>query len=230
MGAKTDLKNVLPRMLPFWDQLSDEDRETLYERARINVYKKGEIIHSCTGACLGLIGIMKGNLCTCMLSEEGRETTLFPLYEGDLCVFGSACVLRPVTCHAHLSAELDTEVLMIPHTVWEDIMRRNVHVECFAHKLAGQRLSTVLSTMQQMLFLDFDTRLAIHLVRESERIGSTRIRTTHEKIARNIGSAREVVTRMLKKFSEMGLVEVRRGVVVILNLPALKAMMPRGCE
>lgn len=230
MGTKTDIKTILPRVLPFWECLSEDDRAILNERARINVYKKGEIIHSCTGACLGLIAILRGNLCSCMLSEEGREITLFPLYEGDLCVFGSACVLRPVTCHAHLSAEVDTEVLMIPHLVWEDLMRRNVHVECFAHKLSGQRLSTVLSTMQQMLFFDFDTRLAIHLVRESERIGSARIRTTHEKIARNIGSAREVVTRMLKKFSEMGLVEVRRGVIVILDMPALKAMIPRGCE
>ena len=230
MNAKIDIRMILPRTLPFWDELSDEDHALLYERARIQQYKKGEIIHNCTGACLGLIAILKGNLCSCMLSEEGREITLFPLYDGDLCVFGSACVLRPVTCHAHLAAEADTDVLMIPHPVWEDIMRRNVHVECYAHKLAGRLLSTVLSTMQQMLFLDFDTRLAIHLVRESERLGSPRIRTTHEKIARNIGSAREVVTRMLKKFSEMGIVEVRRGVVVILSPEELKAMVPKGCE
>ena len=82
----------------------------------------------------------------------------------------------------------------------------------------------------QMLFLDFDTRLAIHLVQESERVGSSRIRTTHEKIARNIGSAREVVTRMLKKFSDAGLVEVRRGAVVILNMDELRKMVPGRCE
>ena len=165
-----------------------------------------------------------------MLSEEGREITLFPLYENDLCVFGSACVLRPVTCHAHLSAEVDTDLLMIPHLVWEDIMRRNLAVECYAHKLAEHLLSTVLSTMQQMLFWDFETRLASHLVRESERVGALRIRTTHEKIARNIGSAREVVTRMLKRFSDLGMVEVRRGAIQLLDIDALRAMIPRGCE
>jgi CRP/FNR family transcriptional regulator len=57
-----------------------------------------------------------------------------------------------------------------------------------------------------------------------------RIRTTHEKIARNIGSAREVVTRMLKRFSDLGMVEVRRGAILILNIQDLRAMMPRGCE
>lgn len=230
MGTKNDIQTVLPRVLPFWNELSEADHAILLERTRIQQYKKGEIIHNCTGACLGLIVVLRGNLCVCMLSEEGREITLFPLYEKDLCVFGSACVLRPVTCHAHLSAEVDTEMLMIPHLVWEDIMRRNISVECYAHKLAGRLLSTVLSTMQQMLFWDFDTRLAFHLVHESERVKSSRIRTTHEKIARNIGSAREVVTRMLKKFSEMGLVEVRRGTIVILDIAALKAMIPRGCE
>lgn len=230
MSAKMNIPKVLAERLPFWSALSDADRESLCERSRITVYKKGEIIHSCTGACLGLIAILRGNLCTCMLSEEGREITLFPLYEGDLCVFGSACVLRPVTCHAHLSAEVDSEVLSIPHSVWEDLMRRYLIVECFAHKLAGRHLSTVLTTMQQMLFLDFDTRLAIHLVQESERVGSSRIRTTHEKIARNIGSAREVVTRMLKKFSDAGLVEVRRGAVVILNMDELRKMVPGRCE
>ena len=230
MGIKKDMQTILPRMLPFWQDLNEADRVTLVERTHIRQYKKGEIIHNCTGDCLGLIGILHGNLCVCMLSEEGKEITLFPLYDNDLCVFGSACVLRPVTCHAHLAAEVDTEMVMIPHHVWEDILRRNVRVECFAHKLAGRLLSTVLSTLQQMLFWDFDTRLAFHLVRESERTGSPRVRTTHEKIARNIGSAREVVTRMLKKFSELGLVEVRRGTIVILDLPALKAMIPRGCE
>ena len=230
MGTKNDIKTILPRALPFWDTLGEADQELLLERTAIRSFKKGEIIHNCTGACLGLIAVLRGNLCVCMLSEEGREITLFPLYENDLCVFGSACVLRPVTCHAHLSAEVDTDLLMVPHLVWEDIMRRNLSVECFAHKLAGRLLSTVLSTMQQMLFWDFDTRLANHLVQESLRVGSTRIRTTHEKIARNIGSAREVVTRMLKRFSDLGMVEVRRGAIQILDIDALRAMIPRGCE
>lgn len=230
MGAKINIPQELAARLPFWQTLAEADRELLCERVRVTQYRKGEIIHSCAGACLGLIVILRGNLCNCMLSEEGREITLFPLYEGDLCVFGSACVLRPVTCHAHLSAEVDSEVLSIPHGVWEDIMRRYVAVECFAHKLAGRYLSTVLTTMQQMLFLDFETRLAIHLVNECERIGGSRIRTTHEKIARNIGSAREVVTRMLKKFSDAGLVEVRRGAVVVLNMDELRRMLPNRCE
>ena len=230
MATKNDIQSILPRVLPFWALLGEADRELLMERTRIQQFKKGEIIHNCTGACLGLIGVLRGNLCVCMLSEEGREITLFPLYENDLCVFGSACVLRPVTCHAHLSAEVDTDLLMVPHLVWEDIMRRNLSVECFAHKLAGQLLSTVLSTMQQMLFWDFDTRLAYHLVHESERVSALRIRTTHEKIARNIGSAREVVTRMLKRFSDLGMVEVRRGAIQILDIDALRAMIPRGCD
>ena len=230
MAAKKDLKIVLPGMLPFWNQLDDSDRELLLERTSIRTYKKGEIIHSCSGACLGLIGVVTGNLCVCMLSEEGREITLFPLYEKDLCVFGSACVLRPVTCHAHLAAEVDTDLLMIPHPIWEDILRRNLSVECFAYKLARELLSTVLSTMQQMLFWDFETRLASYLVRECERVKGSHIRTTHEKIARNIGSAREVVTRMLKRFSDLGIVVVRRGAIDVLDIDSLRAMIPRGCD
>ncbi len=230
MAAKNDVKTILPKFLPFWNELSDADRELLLERTSVRAFKKGEIIHSCSGACLGLIGVVTGNLCVCMLSEEGREITLFPLYQKDLCVFGTACVLRPVTCHSHLAAEMDTELLMVPHPVWEDIMRRNLAVECFAYKLSRELLSTVLSTMQQMLFWDFETRLAFHLVREYERTQDSRIRTTHEKIARNIGSAREVVTRMLKRFSDLGMVEVRRGAILILDAEALRAMIPRGCE
>ena len=95
MSTKNNIQTVLPRVLPFWEMLSPSDREMLIDRTRIQQFKKGEIIHNCTGACLGLIGVLKGNLCVCMLSEEGREITLFPLYENDLCVFGSACVLRP---------------------------------------------------------------------------------------------------------------------------------------
>ena len=147
MSHPYDLKKELPRLLPFWDALSAADRETLLDCTRVQQFKKGEIIHNCSGACLGLIAVLRGNLCSCMLSEEGREITLFPLYENDLCVFGSACVLRPVTCHAHLTAEIDTDMLMIPHRAWEELLHRNIYVECYAHKIAGQLLSNVLSTM-----------------------------------------------------------------------------------
>ena len=100
MNHKYDMQTVLPRLLPFWDMLSAADRELLLDRTRVQQFKKGEIIHNCTGSCLGLIAVLHGNLCSCMLSEEGREITLFPLYENEICIFGSVCVLRPVTCQS----------------------------------------------------------------------------------------------------------------------------------
>jgi CRP/FNR family transcriptional regulator len=223
------VRDAFSRVFPFWSSLPDTEQETLVRAGRALFFKAGSIIHDGTDYT-GLFLVQRGSLRVYMTSEEGREITLFPLYEKDLCVFGSACVLRPVTCHAHLAAEMDTDLLMVPHPVWEDVMRRNLTVECFAYKLSRELLSTVLSTMQQMLFWDFETRLAYHLVREYERTGEMRIRTTHEKIARNIGSAREVVTRMLKRFSDLGMVEVRRGAILILNIQDLRAMIPRGCE
>ena len=94
-------------------------------------------------------------------------------------------------------------------------------MRCFLYELATQRFSDVMWAMQQILFKSLDRRLATFLLAEAERTGSSAIRMTHEQIAQHISSAREAVARMLKSFSEDGLVALRRGEIVLRGVDGL---------
>ena len=97
-------------------------------------------------------------------------------------------------------------------------------MEAFAYRLATERFSDVMWTMQQILFMSFDKRLAIFLLDESASLGSDTIKLTHEQIAKLLGSAREVVSRMLKYFAEEGYVRLSRGTVTITDKKALREL------
>ena len=102
------------------------------------------------------------------------------------------------------------------------IAHENAHVELFAYKTATDRFSKVMWAMEQILFMSFDQRLALFLIEEADHSNNYIIKATHEQIAKLIGSAREVVTRMLKYFSEEGFVRLSRGHIEIIDYQKLK--------
>ena len=156
-----------------------------------------------------MLFVLSGEIRTYLLSEEGREVTLFRLYPGELCVLSASCVISQITFDTQMTAGMDTEVLIIPANVIAALKEQNLHVRCFLYELATKRFSDVMWAMQQIMFKGLDRRLAEFLLAEAERTGSDTIRMTHEQIAQHISSAREAVARMLKSFSEDGLVELK---------------------
>ena len=114
-----------------------------------------------------------------------------------------------------LQLQLIADVLIIPANVIAALKEKNLHVRCFLYELATKRFSDVMWAMQQIMFKGLDQRLAEFLFAEAERTGSDTIRMTHEQIAQHISSAREAVARMLKSFSEDGLVELKRGAITL---------------
>src|SRR5665647_774079 len=152
-----------------------------------------------------------------MLSENGKEITLYRLFAGDMCVLSASCVLSTITFDVHVDAEEDTELLLIRATYFESLSERNPFVECWAYKLATERFSSVMWAMQQILFMSMDKRLAVFLWDELSKTNNTTLKITHEQAARYMGSAREVVTRMLKYFAEEGIVQLSRGGIKIID-------------
>ena len=180
--------------LPFWKDLTERERETVQRSAVTRRYEKGALIHDGGSECLGLVLVLSGELRTYLLSDEGREVTLFRLYAGDLCVLSASCVISQITFDTQMTAQRDTEVLIIPANI--------------VAMLKG-----------------LDRRLAGFLLSEAERTGSDTIRMTHEQIAQHISSAREAVARMLKQFSEEGLVELKRGAITLRDFDSLKQLI-----
>lgn len=221
--AVTKMESVLER-LPFWKLLTDSEKELVQQNAVIRLYKKGTRVYSSERECLGMLFVMQGEMCTYLLSEEGREVTLFRIYPNDLCVLSASCVISQISFDTQMSAQKDAEALIIPPNIVLLLKEKNLSVRCFLYELATKRFSDVMWAMQQILFKRLDQRLALFLMQESQRLGSDTIHMTHEQIAQQISSAREAVARMLKQFSEDGLVELKRGAIRLLDQKGLKAL------
>lgn len=217
------MENILNK-LPFWTSLTEQEKEILRKSAVIRRYKKGSFIHSSDRDCLGMLFIISGEIRTYILSDEGREITLFRLYPNDLCVLSASCVISQISFDTQMTARQDTEVLIIPPNITALLKEQNISVRCFLYEQATERFSEVMWAMQQILFKGLDQRLAAFLVEECERTNSNTVRMTHEQIARNISSAREAVARMLKQFTQDGLVELKRGEIIIKDTDGLKRL------
>ncbi len=217
------MENILNK-LPFWTSLTEQEKEILRKSAVIRRYEKGSFIHSSDRDCLGMLFIISGEIRTYILSDEGREITLFRLYPNDLCVLSASCVISQISFDTQMTARQDTEVLIIPPNITALLKEQNISVRCFLYEQATERFSEVMWAMQQILFKGLDQRLAAFLVEECERTNSNAVRMTHEQIARNISSAREAVARMLKQFTQDGLVELKRGEIIIKDTDGLKRL------
>ena len=219
---------MLLEKLPYWDSLDDGEKKAVMNTAVVNHYGKGSVLHGNSDegfSCLGMIYMISGELRAYILSEEGREITLFRLCEGDSCVLSASCVISQIDFETMLTATTEADILIIPTAVFGKLTRENIHVRCFMYELATERFSTVMWVMQQILFNRFDQRLAAFLLSKYRRSGIPEIRMTQEEIAQHINSAREVVARMLKQFALDGFVDNRRGSIVLKDIQGLEKIL-----
>lgn len=205
--------------------MPENDRAALIRNTAPVSYKKGVSVHGAESECIGILLIRKGMLRTYLLSEEGREVTLFRLRDGDLCILSASCVMEAITFDVHVDAEEDTDALLINASFFSKLTERNIYVECSTYKVTVERFSDVMWAMQQILFMSMDKRLAVFLWDELSKAKGDIVRLTHEQIARYIGSAREVVSRMLKYFASEGIVELSRGGIKILDKGKLRGFI-----
>lgn len=211
--------------LPFWNNLSKEEQEDVLSHTMKLNFSKGSLIHSAHSECMGMLLIQSGTIRVSILSEEGREVTLYRMEHGDICILSASCVLSTIDFEVSMEAADDCSVLQIAPATLSKLTNQNVYAELFTYKLATERFSDVMWTMQQILFTSFDKRLAAFLLDETLRIGESSVSMTHEQIAKELGSAREVVSRMLKYFAKEGLVVLSRGSVSIADRKKLQALL-----
>ena len=213
------------KKIPFWEKLSLEEKALVSQRALTKHFNKDQIVSSNSSACLGIILILSGGIRVSLISDEGREVTLYRAHEKEFCVSTASCVIHQLTFEAIVTAEEDTTVLVIPSSVCAKLMDTNIHVRSFVFERETERYSQTIWAIQQMLFKRFDQRLASYFFDAYKSTGKTEIKKTQEEIARDVNSAREVVARMLKDFAAKGLVEIKRGKIVLKNAEGLKKLL-----
>ena len=219
--SRAMFESVYKKLFPFWEEISADAQETICRHSVAMTYLKGTTIHD-GSECSGVFFIRSGCLRVYIMSEKGKDITLYRLYSGDMCMLSASCVLQAVTFDVMIDAEEDSECYVINGPAFASVSESHPKIKIFSLETAISRFSDVMWVMQQILFMSMDQRLAIFLSDESKRIGSDVIPLTHEQIAKYMGSAREVVTRMLKYFAGEGIVEVSRKGVKILDKQRLR--------
>jgi CRP/FNR family transcriptional regulator len=218
------LRDLFKMTFPFWDKMTEEDRATFLRSSDHVHFEKGTNIHD-GNQCTGIILIKSGSLRLYILSEDGKEITLYRIFPGDMCILSASCVLSNITFDVYVDSEEDSECVVVGGCAYDELARRMPEAKIFALETAVDRFSDIMWVMQQILFMSMDRRLAIFLLDEAAKTGSDTVRLTHEQIAKYMGSAREVVSRMLKYFSSEGLVATSRSEGIrLLDKSRLRAL------
>ena len=209
---------------PIWSKLTDDQRQRITQRVMRREVKKGTLLHDSSNECTGLLLVRTGQLRAYILSDEGREITIYRLFDRDMCLFSASCIMRSIQFDITVEAEKDTELWLIPPDVYQSVMNESAAVANYTNEVMATRFSEVMWLMEQIMWKSLDKRLAAFLAEESAIEGSETLKLTHETIAKHLGSHREVITRMLRYFQSEGWVKVSRGTVEILDMDALEGL------
>lgn len=209
---------------PIWDKLTDAQRNRVMGGLISRHVEKGTVIHSSSADCTGLMLIQSGRLRAYILSEEGREITIYRLFDLDICLFSASCMMRSIQFDISIETEADTDLWIIPAEIYRQIMEESALAANYTNEIMAARFSEVMWLMEQILWKRMDKRVAAFLLEESSIEGSGRLRITHEGIANHLGTHREVVTRMLRYFQNEGMVKLARSSVEITDREKLEAL------
>ena len=214
----------LAQYFPVFEKLSQADQQALLQTAVLRRVAPGTLVHRGSDDCLGLLIVRSGQLRAYITSEEGREITLYRLFEQDICLFTASCIMSSIQFEIMIATEKETEFWIIPPLFYKQLKDHNAAVANYTNEVMSSRFTDVMWVMEQVMWKSFDKRLAQFLMEESRLEGTLQLKITHEKIAAHLGSAREVVTRMLKYFQTEGAVLLTRGTIEITDRTRLEEL------
>ena len=210
--------------LPVFSKLTKSQQDALTSAAFIRKFRKSEILHNGSQDCTGLILVLSGQIRAFTISDDGREITMYRLFERDICLFSAACMMNSIQFDITITAEKDAEVLVIPSEAYKSVMEVSAPLANYTNEVMASRFSDVMWLIDQVMWKSFDKRLAGFLLNEANIEGSSTLKITHETIGNHLGSPREVVTRMLKYFVNERLISLSRGTIEIIDRSGLEKM------
>ena len=210
--------------LPVWDRLTQDQQQRISQVVRFHRVKKGTQIHDSSAECLGLVLIKSGQLRTFILSEDGREITISRMFDYDVSLLSASCVMPDMQFNVMIEAEKDTEFWSIPACLFKNLVDESLAVSNYSRNLLSSNFSELMWLMEQIMWKSFDKRLAAFLLEEAALEDSPMLKITHEKIANHMGTAREVVTRMLRYFQTEGMVTLTRGTIELTDIKKLEEL------
>lgn len=205
--------------IPFYNELSQAQKELLAQNLIEQKLSAGQIVSSDSNSCKGFVLVMEGKISAGMISQDGREAELFTLSKNDMCIFSASCLFLPSSFHVQITAQTDCRILVIPSPVIAKLRENNIHVELFAYKTMTARFANVMAATEEMLFVPVEKRLAKYL-----SAAQSPLKITQEELARKLGTAREVISRLLSSLRKDGIIETQRGQIKIIKPFLLKEL------
>ena len=205
---------------PIWNQLTADQKNRIQKELITRKVEKGTIIHNGSMDCTGLLLVKSGQLRAYILSDEGREITIYRLFDRDMCLFSASCMMRSIQFEITIETEKDTELWIIPTEIYKSIMEESAPVANYTNELMATRFSDVMWLIEQIMWKNLDKRVASFLLEESSIEESDKLTLTHEAIANHLGTH----TRMLRYFQSEGMVKLSRGTVTILDKEKLNQL------
>lgn len=207
---------------PIWNKLNQEQQRRIRNSLMERTVEKGTIIHNGNMDCTGLILVKSGQLRAYILSDEGREITIYRLFDRDMCLFSASCIMRSIQFEITIEAEKKTELWVIPSEIYKSIMEESAPVANYTNELMASRFSDVMWLIEQIMWKSLNKRVATFLLEECAIENSNELKITHEVIAKHLGSHREVITRMLRYLQNEGMVKLSRGTVMVTDEEKLR--------
>lgn len=209
---------------PIWNKLNQEQQRRIRNSLMERTVEKGTIIHNGNMDCTGLILVKSGQLRAYILSDEGREITIYRLFDRDMCLFSASCIMRSIQFEITIEAEKKTELWVIPSEIYKSIMEESAPVANYTNELMASRFSDVMWLIEQIMWKSLNKRVATFLLEECAIENSNELKITHEVIANHLGSHREVITRMLRYLQNEGMVKLSRGTVMVTDEEKLRQL------
>lgn len=210
---------------PVWSKLTADQQEKLRSQITYRQVEKGTVLRNGSLDCTGVFLIESGQLRAYILSEEGREITVYRLFDRDMCLFSASCMMRSIQFEIIIEAEKTSNLWLIPVDAYRSVMEDSAPLANYTNEVMASRFSDVMWLIEQVLWKSLDKRLAAFLLEEAAIEGSVSLKITHEAIANHLGSHREVITRMLRYFQSEEMVRLSRGCVMLVDEAKLRQLV-----
>ena len=198
---------------PFYAAMSEADRTFLKDTVFRRELQKGQIMVGDNNRCNGVPMVVKGTLRLFRISDKGREMTLFRINEGELCILAAICAMSDIEYDFSIQAEKDSIFGNIPVDTFRDLLSRSEEFKTFVFNEFARKLILMIDTIEMLKFSSIEERILEYIKDNANEQGE--VKTTHEKMAIDLGSSREVITRQLRKMAEQNVLQLKRGKIIL---------------
>ncbi|WP_374500246.1 Crp/Fnr family transcriptional regulator [Zoogloea sp.] len=210
--------DTLIALYPILATLTARTRQRLEARAQFLELPAGTTVFDERQACRGFPFVISGSIRVVKAAPNGRELPLYRVTPGETCIISSACLLGQAPYNARGVTEADTTLLVVPNEDFQALLGEQAFRD-FVFQLFSERIADLMQLIEEVAFRKLDQRLAALLLGKGQRL-----HTTHQQLADELGSVREIVSRLLKGLAEQGLVALSREQIEILDPAGLRRL------